>query len=190
MAILLTADTHLNHEKVSKIRGFDSPEEHDYTLRRNWNKVVKPGDTVYVLGDVAMGPNKPTTFRKFHTEFNGRKILVLGNHDRGHPSNRNGHLHLSKYAGFDAVVQSASIRYAGTEFLLSHFPYDGDHTDESRFDQWRLVDCGVPLFHGHTHSYWKKTKSRKGTPQICVGMEAWDLTPVPLGEAANLLPFL
>lgn len=189
MAIFLTADPHLMHLKVSGLRGFDTPEKHDLVLKRNWNRVVSHDDLVYILGDVVMGPNKKETFRRLHEEFNGRKILVLGNHDRGHPGNRNGHLHLhdGEYDGFEAVVQSASIRHEGREFLLSHFPYDGDHADESRFDQWRLRDLGVPLLHGHTHSSDKVTYSDAGTPQICVGMEAWKLTPVPLGEAAGLV---
>lgn len=193
MATFITADLHIDHLKVSELRGFDSPAHHDSVIQKNWNKVVREDDIVYVLGDVAMGTAKEEMFQKLGTRFNGRKILVLGNHDRAHPSNKNGHMHLANnpeyyYAAFDAVVQSATIRHNGEDWLMSHFPYAGtDHTDESRFDQWRLPDLGLPLFHGHTHSSEKLTFSPAGTPQICVGLEAWNLTPVSITEAAFVL---
>ena len=56
---------------------------------------------------------------------------------------------------------------------------DGDdHTDAPRFAQYRLPDEGRWLLHGHTHIADQRIHGR----QIHVGLDAWDLRPVPLGE--------
>ena len=56
--------------------------------------------------------------------------------------------------------------------MVSHFPYSGDHSEESRYDQWRLPDFGVPIIHGHTHSSEILSHSPNGTPQINIAWEA------------------
>jgi calcineurin-like phosphoesterase family protein len=60
----------------------------------------------------------------------------------------------------------------GVRVLVSHFPYAGDHTDEARYDQWRLPDYDLPIIHGHTHSSDILSYSPRGTPQINVAWEA------------------
>lgn len=52
--VYFTSDLHLGHENVIKLcnRPFDSIEEMDEALIRNWNRKVTNGDTVYVLGDL------------------------------------------------------------------------------------------------------------------------------------------
>ena len=70
---------------------------------------------------------------------------------------------------------------------MSHFPYDGDHVEGGdRATQWRLHDEGVILLHGHTHSADRVSLSRAGTTQIHVGLDAWGLRPVALGQALAL----
>lgn len=86
--IWLISDTHHGHKNVltftnkegNLIRpGFSSVEEMDDLMVHNWNSVVKPGDRVYHLGDVYMGPSEyaHSVLNKLH----GRKNLILGNHD-------------------------------------------------------------------------------------------------------------
>lgn len=186
MTIFLTADLHLGHIKVANLRGFDNVEQHDATIIRHINKLVKPSDTLWILGDVAMGGWKDTIVVLQQLPF--RTHVVLGNHDRPHPSMSSAHNHLDAFqvlGGFESVQTEASINYNGGSFMLSHFPYSGDHTDEDRFDQYRLRDLGVPLFHGHTHSNEKRSLSDNGTVQIHVGMDAWNLYPVSIFDAIN-----
>ncbi len=186
MTIFLTSDLHLGHKMVAGLRGFDNVEQHDATIIRHINKVVRPGDTLWILGDVAMGGWKDTivaldnvTTRDFH--------CVLGNHDRPHPSMSSAHNHLAEFqrlSGFKSVQTTAQIQYNGTAYLLSHFPYTGDH-GEDRFSQYRLRDEGQPLFHGHTHGTERVTVTDNGTKQIHVGLDAWNLYPVSIFDAIN-----
>ena len=55
MAVFFTSDTHFGHATVANLRGFDDVQDHNRAIVRNINKIVKPEDTLYILGDVAMG---------------------------------------------------------------------------------------------------------------------------------------
>jgi calcineurin-like phosphoesterase family protein len=61
-------------------RPFSSCEEYENTLINNWNTIVSNDDEVFVLGDTSQYSQDKT--RDIITKLNGRKILVLGNHDR------------------------------------------------------------------------------------------------------------
>ena len=47
------ADCHFGHTAVLRFdhRPFDCVEEMEEIMVMNWNAVVRPGDTVYILGD-------------------------------------------------------------------------------------------------------------------------------------------
>jgi calcineurin-like phosphoesterase family protein len=81
-----TADHHFGHARIIELcdRPFSSIEEMNETLIDKWNAVVKPGDTVWHLGDVAMGPI--TQSLSLISRLNGHKYLVPGNHDRCSPA--------------------------------------------------------------------------------------------------------
>lgn len=49
-----TSDLHLGHRLVSEIRGFENVVDHDESIIEQWNKQVKPKDTVWILGDIAV----------------------------------------------------------------------------------------------------------------------------------------
>ena len=87
--IWVISDTHFNHDNIlhftddmgNKTRGhlFSSIEDMNEHIIERWNSVVKPGDIIYHLGDVAFG-NKDE-FKKLWPRLNGRKRLIVGNHD-------------------------------------------------------------------------------------------------------------
>ena len=100
--------------------------------------------------------------------------------------NPNGHLHTHEYLEAFASVQTvARINYQGLRIMLSHFPYEGDTDgrDVDRHVGWRLRDEGELLACGHTHSKKRVTRTSKGTVQINVGVDAWDMRPVRLHDA-------
>ena len=187
MGIYLIADPHLGHEKVAGIRGFSSSAEHDAWFFRNWEKAVSEGDTVYVLGDLVFGMHKYELLEQLGS-LPGTKYLIRGNHDRCHPSMRQAITFEAKIGRyFDGVASSGFLKFNGREFLLSHFPYQGDHTEGDRFTQWRLPDLGTALIHGHTHSTELLSRSDKGTTQVCVSVDAVRGTPRSLGTLVGLV---
>ena len=80
--IFVCADLHFSHKNIIKYenRPFENIEDMNRQLVRNWNSVVKKDDTVYVLGDVSFTGSKAT--KEIIAKLNGRKVLVMGNHDR------------------------------------------------------------------------------------------------------------
>lgn len=182
----LTSDTHLGHETVASIRGFATCDEHDQHLARGWDRRVSPTDTVWVLGDVALNGWRERL--SWFADRPGDKHLVLGNHDRAHPLNRNAQAHLRGYLEvFESVQIAGRLRHAGRSLLVSYFPYDGEGTTRdarpNRATQWRLPDEGELLLHGHVHDAVRARRSLAGTPMVHVGLDAWGLTPVRITDA-------
>lgn len=184
-----TSDTHLGHELVAQKRGFDTVEEHDAHLAKMWDRVVQPDDDVWVLGDLAMNGWKQRL--GWFGQRPGHKNLVLGNHDRAHPSQKNAHAHQVEFLRhFESVQSSASINRNGETLLLSHFPYNGegstrDVVKKDRYTQWRLRDEGLPLIHGHTHDPIQFRFSTRGSKMHHVGVDAWNLSPVRFHDLMN-----
>ena len=194
MATFFTSDTHFGHRRIIELcnRPFSDVTEMNEMMVSNWNRVVSPEDTVYHLGDVALGPIEESL--GYIKRLNGEKILVVGNHDRPFPPMQRGRMHkveewTQRYmdAGFDEVYSNAGLALNGYEFRLSHFPYDGDHTNEERYSEYRQPDNGVPLIHGHTHLNSRFSRSKNGTAQVHVGQDAWGFFPVSLGQVVAVL---
>jgi calcineurin-like phosphoesterase family protein len=157
-----------------------------------WNELVAPDDTVYHLGDVALGPI--TESMSCIKRLAGRKRLILGNHDRPFMVAHKGQKQVDKWtkfylaAGFESIASEGAVAIDESPALLSHFPFEGDSHDGDRFTDIRLDDVGVPLIHGHTHSNGDPvTFSSNGTKQIHVGMDAWNFRPVSERQVRELL---
>lgn len=200
-----TSDLHFGHKFVSGLRGFWSPpstlqvpdaEAHDKAIIDNWTAMVKPDDMVWVLGDICVSASGWVKALEILGSLPGRKILVSGNHD----PTANHHRDARKYQRaalkvFDAVQEYGRIKMAprdswyGGYVLVSHYPYSGVGSDhgEERYSQYRLPDLGMPLIHGHTHGTEKLHFSDKGTPEIHVGLDAWDMKLVAKHTIENLI---
>ena len=76
-----TADPHFHHESVLKMcnRPFASITEHDDHLIEQYNRYVRPHDSLYVLGDVGWA-DPGNVLRKISCK---DKHLIWGNHDKG-----------------------------------------------------------------------------------------------------------
>lgn len=183
---LFTADLHLGHAKVAGLRGFDDWIHHDAAVANNWRRVVGERDTVWILGDFSCG--REAHALRVLRNLPGRKRLILGNHDAAHPMHRRAPQALARYGDvFEYVATAGRVKLAGRDFLLSHFPYQGDHTDEPRYRQWRLPNLGEALLHGHTHRADQGVHQETFALEIHVGLDAWDLTPVPAHIIEHLI---
>lgn len=86
-----TADLHINHFNVIRYcdRPYDSVEEMNESLIKNWNDKVAPEDTVYFLGDFALNFNRTL---ETLPKLNFKKLYFInGNHDATHAMHK-GHL--------------------------------------------------------------------------------------------------
>lgn len=81
MNIWFTADYHLGHENIIKYcnRPFSTVEEMDAELIHRHNEVVRPDDTVYIIGDFTLGGHDIAV--RYLERLNGRIILQQGSHD-------------------------------------------------------------------------------------------------------------
>ena len=59
MAILITSDLHLNHDKdfIYGSRGYSTVREMNEDIVTEWNMIIDNTDTIYVIGDVMRGKN-------------------------------------------------------------------------------------------------------------------------------------
>ncbi len=80
MNIYFTADWHNLHYNILRYCGrpFKDEKEQEQCLLENHNSIVKPKDTVYYLGDIAMTKEGAISAL---SKMNGIKIFILGNHD-------------------------------------------------------------------------------------------------------------
>ena len=185
-----TADLHLRHEKVAKIRGFDSALEHDRAIMKSLIETLKPGDHLWILGDVSGGKDEIAALyilRSVVDTCSAHLHLISGNHDSIHPMHRHSERAHGKFRSvFSSIDSMGAFRHNRDRVLLSHFPYTGDREVE-RYPEYRLKDTGRPIVHGHTHSSEKVSYSDKGSLQICVSLDAWGLKPVPKHELVKLI---
>lgn len=163
-----TSDTHFGHANIIKYCGrpFASVEEMDEELIYRWNSTVDPGDTVWHLGDFALVRNDLDRLRGYVERLNGKKLLLLGNHDR---------LPMKAYrtAGFDDVFRGRLVTITEDDHLvaLCHYP-PGD-----RYQPF----IGVEWLHGHIHD-----KPSEGPGVHNISVERTNYAPVTLEEALKL----
>jgi calcineurin-like phosphoesterase family protein len=132
----LVSDTHFGHAKIctflrddgTPVRPWDDYQEMEDALVENWNSVVKDGDRVYHLGDVAIARSGLRVLEKLK----GRKVLIRGNHDI---------FKLQDYAKYFDDVRGCFLLDL---LALTHVPVH----PESFQGKWR------GNVHGHLH--WRK----------------------------------
>lgn len=184
-----TSDTHFFHNNVIRYcdRPFKNVKEMHKALIDNWNKYVKPEDTVIHLGDFSMTV-KSSVIKELRDQLNGTIVLVKGNHDL-----KDRELRQAGFIVFDRLVMTI----ANKKVLISHYPYRvnwlillkikiktmlGFQTVPYKHEKRRPIDRGLFLLHGHTHSN-VKFRDR----QINLSCEAWDYKPVNIQEIANYI---
>ena len=76
------ADLHFGHYNIIKHDGrpYANVEEMDNDLINKWNSVVTDKDEVYIIGDFAFRNCK--SVKTYADKLKGKKILILGNHDK------------------------------------------------------------------------------------------------------------
>lgn len=132
--IFFTSDQHYDHKNIIEYenRPFKSMQEMNEALIDNHNKVVKPSDRIYILGDLSFGNPSNILDR-----LNGEKILILGNHDRSWIK-RYPHLKTKFYSIHDYLL----IKNGKRKIVLFHYP----------IMKWDMQHYHSYHLFGHIHS--------------------------------------
>lgn len=87
MTLWFISDTHFHHKNIIDFAGrpFNDVEEMNECMVERWNTVVKPSDHIYHLGDVTMERDNRGNGLGIMRRLNGRKRLIMGNHDHYAP---------------------------------------------------------------------------------------------------------
>jgi calcineurin-like phosphoesterase family protein len=139
MTTWVTSDLHFGHANIMKFcpdaraRFKNDLDYMNEMMVKEWNELIEPEDTVYILGDVAFLPAQKAT--EYMHRCNGTKILIEGNHDRkllNDPSFRR---------CFAEVHQYLRLNYEGTLVCMFHYP----------IAEWDQMHRGSVHLHGHLH---------------------------------------
>lgn len=170
MTLYFTSDPHFSHRNIIKFcnRPFQNTEEMDEKLIENWNNVVKNNDEIYCLGDFGW-QFSPEQLKNVLTRLNGKKHLILGNHDKCK-------LHIKSQL-WDEVEYYKHINYDKKRLILCHYPmyeFDGSYHKS------------IHLF-GHIHDQKSLDEiydlhRSKGFYSYCVGCDFHNYTPVSFEE--------
>jgi calcineurin-like phosphoesterase family protein len=165
MTIFFISDTHFGHANIIKYsqRPFTSVEEMNEVMVQRWNTVVRPGDHVYHLGDVAF--NRPSL--QIVRRLVGKKRLILGNHDQER---------MQDYAavGFQKIM-GARV-FGGV--LFTHYPVHPMSAGDNGNDLVKIKGNA----HGHIHE-----RSAPVGPYVNLSVEWTDYNPVSLEEVQSRL---
>lgn len=165
--IHFSSDHHLGHTNIIRYcnRPFKTVKEMDDTLIENWNRKVKPGDTVYHIGDFALVRN-PQEVCNYVRRLNGQVHLIHGNHDRFVKQKRPDNY------GFAEITTYKEIKVGEQRIILCHYA----------FKTWRGSHRGTWNLHGHSHGSLPRDFKMK---QLDVGVDCWNYHPISYEEVAK-----
>ena len=162
----ITSDIHFGHANILKFcadtRPYRDVEEMDTAIINNWNSLVSPIDTVYILGDVSF--SQATKSVRTMNRLNGMKILIKGNHDVKLLRESSAFVNC-----FHEVHDYLDIAHYKHRIILFHYP----------IWEWDGLHHGTIHFHGHCHG------RPTGVPGkiLDVGMDTNQCKPILLDDA-------
>src|SRR5574344_1000379 len=155
-----TSDTHFGQERTLELsrRPFKTVEDMDLELISNWNKSVRPCDTVYHLGD--FGENMDNLALLNYDKLN----FILGNYEK--KDLQKYRAELKKYKGI-TIYDNDECTYKDKdyEYILRHEPINPDEETKDSAKNTYLF--------GHIHG--KDCYKRNG---LEVGTDAYNYTPI------------
>lgn len=162
--VMFTADSHFCHHGIIGMsqRPFSSVEEMDEALIRGWNAVVRPIDTVHHLGDFAHRAT-PQRAKAIFDRLNGRKFLLVGNHDESATK---------KLPWAGPPLQMAEITVEGQRLVVCHYAMRA----------WPGQHRGVVQLYGHSHG-----RLPGSNLSLDVGVDCWGYVPVSLSQIRQRL---
>ena len=129
--------THFGHKNIIEHadRPFPDVDSMDFLMIREWNRLVKPQDMVFHLGDFAWPHRSQEAVDKYLPQLNGNIVFVQGNHD-------------PKGIGPDFL----EVKINKMRVVMCHYP----------LLDWNHKAKGSIHLHSHTHKKSFKTGFRRG----------------------------
>ena len=162
--IYFSADLHLDHNNIIKYcsRPFDSVADMDNTILNNF-QVMKPGDTLYLLGDLSFNEKVAA---KFFDMFSGvQMVFIKGNHDSRKLQKITRDRNIPLYTLMDIKIEEQPV-------TLCH--YAMRVWNKSHYNAWQL--------HGHSHG----TLLPQGK-QYDVGVDTNNFAPVSWDKIKEIM---
>lgn len=175
MSIYFVSDLHFDHKNILKYTNrsqlWSTVEEMNEGLIERYNSVVKPGDSVYFLGDLIFGPYKtlPDRMKSYFGRMNGQKFLIKGNHDHYHKEEWFSKHFVWIRDYYELRVddkEAANGRF--NKLILMHFP----------LFSWHGMGQGWWHLHGHCHS--SIDEINRETTRLDIGVDAEFSNYMPL----------
>lgn len=150
------SDTHFGHARIIELanRPFNSVDEMDHILIESWNNVVGTSDDVIFGGDFMFHKKDTGIFDKL----NGRKLLILGNHDHS----------VTHQLSWTGILTRYETVMDGKKFVIDHYP----------LQDWNNRYHGSIHLYGHTH----KTLEPEIENRHCICVECQDYRPKNIKE--------
>jgi calcineurin-like phosphoesterase family protein len=176
VTVFFTADLHLGHARVLEYshRPFRTVEEMDEALVANWNAVVQPNDTVYLLGDVSF--HRPEKTLSLLSRLQGSIGLVLGNHDKKLKPEALRRftfvkdLYTVKVEDPEVVGRSSGIQ----RIVLCHYA----------LRVWQASHYGAWSLYGHSHGSLSDDPHAKA---FDVGVDSHDYRPISYARVKEIM---
>ncbi len=166
--IWFTSDEHFFHKNIIKYcnRPFKSIEEMNETIIENHNKLVKPNDIVYHMGDFCFAGLQQA--ESVFNRLNGQKILIEGNHDSA----------ACFKLKWSWIKNYYELKTDKTKFILFHYP----------MASWNGAFHGSIHLHGHIHHQLPN----HGLRRVDIGIDGvgYNYSPLNLDQIISMVPNL
>jgi calcineurin-like phosphoesterase family protein len=167
VGIFFTSDQHFGHANVIKFcnRPFKDVDDMQERLIENHNSVVRPGDLVYMLGDMFWRTTSLERALMIKIRLNGQHYYINGNHEELFKNK-------SLRDQFIWIKERETIHPAGYQYIvLDHFAGK----------VWNKSHSGSYQLYGHSHNELDKNPDTS-LLSCDVGVDSWDYKPVSIEQ--------
>jgi len=170
--IYAISDPHIGHDDFNGKGGiirhanrpFKTMIEMTEVIKTRWNRVVRPQDVIIILGDFIWTGGAADLIKEYIKLFNGRMILVMGNHDKkGYSWYMNN--------GVQFVCDRFAWEFNGKRILFIHDPANVSSEELQKYNY---------IIHGHHHQNSPLVYTHKGVTHVNLSVENLKYEPINL----------
>ena len=153
-----TSDLHFSHKLMVEERGFTDADQMNTSIIQSINNVVRPDDDLFIIGDLSFTNFENT--EKILLSMQGRKHLILGNHDNLKFIKKLSHHFIWIKDRYMLKVKDEDVNGGNQKLFLDHYP----------MLTWPEAHHRVWQVHGHCHN---SLDSIYESTRIDCGYDVW-----------------